>query len=193
EYLTGALFVLGLAYALRHARQPHFMLLLIWLVLTVVIGGVLTIESPFSPRLVGLMPVPFMLAAVALDRSWATLEGQVRISGARRFILPAAVMLLLAASIYNNYWSYFDHYLSSIEGWAQREPATAVANYAAQLGPEQTMYMLSAPELYIWHGTIRFIAPNLRGFDMLNPEAELPVRDPITGWAAFVMLPNHTQ
>ena len=39
------------------------------------------------------------------------------------------------------------------------------------------MYMLSAPELYIWHGTIRFIAPNLRGYDMLNPESELPVRE----------------
>ncbi|TMC52916.1 MAG: hypothetical protein E6J26_08985 [Chloroflexi bacterium] len=139
------------------------------------------------------MPVPFMLAAVALDRSWAALEGQAHVSGTRRFILPAAVVLLLAASVYNNYWSYFDHYLNSIEGWAQREPATAVANYAAHLGPDQTLYMLSAPELYIWHGTIRFIAPNLRGFDMLNPEDELPVRDPNTGWAAFVMLPNHTQ
>ena len=28
---------------------------------------------------------------------------------------------------------------------------------------------------------------------MLNRESELPVHDPNTGWAAFVMLPSHTQ
>ncbi|TMC52917.1 MAG: glycosyltransferase family 39 protein [Chloroflexi bacterium] len=38
EYLSGALCVLGLALALRHARQPRFMLLLVWIVLTVIIG-----------------------------------------------------------------------------------------------------------------------------------------------------------
>ncbi len=199
EYYTATFFVLGLLYALLHAQQPRFMLLLMWVALTLLIGGVLTIESPFSPRIIGLMPVPFMLASVALDRTWSVLSAphDAHPSRLRRFaarlVLPLTAAILLGTIIYSNYDSYFDHYLHSLDGWAQREPATAVAKYAAQLGPDQTMYMLSAPELFIWHGTIRFIAPNLRGFDMPDPESDLPVRDPNTKWSAFVMLPNHTQ
>jgi len=68
DYYTAVFFVLGLAYALPRWREPRFGLLLLWLVLTIFIGGVLTIESPFTPRLIGVMPVPFMLAAVALEQ-----------------------------------------------------------------------------------------------------------------------------
>jgi hypothetical protein len=68
DYYTAIFFVLGVAYALVRWREPRFMLLLLWIVLTIFIGGMLTIESPFTPRLVGLMPVPFMLAALALGR-----------------------------------------------------------------------------------------------------------------------------
>lgn len=206
EYYTAVFFVLGLAYALYHTPQPRYMLLLLWLALTVLVGGVLTIESPFTPRLVGLMPVPFMLAAVTLDQVWKKLEigdWRLDISNsasrstrlARRLVRWSPYLvgaLLLAAISYSNYWSYFDHYIHSIDGWAQREPATTVAKYAAQMQSDQTLYVMSAPELFVWHGTIRFLAPHVRGFDLLDPEKDLPIRDPHTQRASFVMLPNHT-
>ncbi len=191
EYYTATFFVLGLAYALYHARQPRYVLLLLWLVLTVFIGGVLTIESPFSPRLVGVMPVPFMLAAIALDRGWTKLDDALGGYPKRRLVIGALAVALIAAVVYDNYWSYFDHYIHTIDGWAQREPATVIARYAAQLQPDQTMYVLGAPQLYVWHGTIRFIAPNLRGYDLLEPDLDLPIRDPVTKRASFVIVPSH--
>ncbi|MBI5876013.1 MAG: glycosyltransferase family 39 protein [Chloroflexi bacterium] len=209
DYYTAVMFVLGLGLAIYRARDPRFMLLLMWLVLTVFVGGVLTIEAPFTPRLVGLMPVPFMLAAVALDRLIAHLQPrfaqpvqptpllparlQAGLARLTPFMPAAAVVLLLTGSIYFNYWSYFERYIHSIDGWAQREPATVVANYAVAMGPSETLYVLSAPELYVWHGTIRFLAPSLRGFDLLNPDYDLPIRDPATQNASFVMLPGHLQ
>ncbi|MBI1802319.1 MAG: glycosyltransferase family 39 protein, partial [Chloroflexi bacterium] len=192
EYYTAAFFLLGLAYALYHARQPRYMLLLLWLSLTVFIGGVLTIESPFTPRIVGAMPVPFMLAAVALDRAWTRL-GMHLTHPRREWAMRAVAVALAAAVITNNLWSYFGHYIHSIDGWAQREPATLVAQYAAQMTDDQKMYLLGAPELYIGHGTIRFLAPSLRGDDLLYPDAELPVRDPLARRAVFVVLPNYLE
>jgi 4-amino-4-deoxy-L-arabinose transferase-like glycosyltransferase len=216
DYYTAVFFVLGLGYAIYRWADPRFALLLIWLVLTLVIGGVLTIESPFTPRIIGAMPVPFILAAVALDRLWAALDRRlrapalaatnalfvkdkvglrenlrVRLESVAHYSVPAAITLFLCAAAYFNYWSYFEHYMNSIDGWAQREPATAIARYAAALRPDRTLYVLSAPELFVWHGTIRFLAPNLWGYDLTEPSTDLPIRDVNTQSASFVMLPNY--
>jgi len=211
DYYTAVFFVLGLAYALPRWREPCFALLLLWLVLTVLVGGVLTIESPFTPRLIGLMPVPFMLAAVALEQVYARVRAELSApassglmarAGARwsaaitrlaRWAPAAAVVLLLAASIYWNYWASFERYIHTIDGWAQREPASAIARYAALMQPDQTLYVLSQPDLFVRHGTIRFLAPNVRGADLLDPANELPIHDTLTHRASFVMLPNHLQ
>ena len=192
-------------------REPRFGLLLLWLILTIFIGGVLTIESPFTPRLIGVMPVPFMLAAVALEQVYVRVRAQLdapasagllsraglrwsaAITRLARWAPAAVVIVLLAASVYWNYWAYFERYIHSIDGWAQREPATAIARYAEEMQPDQTLYVLSQPDLFIWHGTIRFVAPNVRGADVLDPANDLPIRDTLTRRASFVMLPNHVQ
>jgi 4-amino-4-deoxy-L-arabinose transferase-like glycosyltransferase len=251
DYYTAVFFVLGLAYALARWREPRFTLLLLWIALTIFIGGVLTIESPFTPRIVGLMPVPFMLAALALVRLWRvwqnvplrgcansemSLLGDARIANGEWQIanserpmavdaarhprislrghsaishllsasritnyqllmqkwLPRFVVLaLLVAIAYNNAWLYFERYLNTLEGWAQREIATTVARYATTLQADQTLYVLGAPELFVWHGTIKFLAPNLRGDDILNPDSDLPIRDPLTRRASFVVAPSY--
>jgi 4-amino-4-deoxy-L-arabinose transferase-like glycosyltransferase len=216
DYYTAVFFILGFGYAIYRWADPRFALLLIWLVLTLFIGGVLTIESPFTPRIIGAMPIPFILAAVALDRLWAALDRRLRapalaatdhafsqekvglresvrarLDPVARYSVSASIVLFLCAAAYFNYWSYFEHYMNSIDGWAQREPATAIAHYAAALKPDQTLYVLSAPELFVWHGTIRFLAPNLRGYDLTEPTSELPIRDVNTQSASFVMLPNY--
>jgi hypothetical protein len=106
--------------------------------------------------------------------------------------LPRFIALaLLVAIAYNNHWLYFERYLNTIEGWAQREIATTVARYAETLQDDQTLYMLGAPELFVWHGTVKFIAPQLRGDDILNPDADLPIRDPLTRRASFVIAPSY--
>jgi Dolichyl-phosphate-mannose-protein mannosyltransferase len=211
DYYTAVFFVLGLAYALPRWREPRFMLLLLWLVLTVFFGGVLTIESPFTPRIIGVMPVPFMLAAVALEQVYVRMRAGLStptsselearsgtrlltaLRGLSRWAPAGVLVVLLTASIYWNYWAYFDRYIHSIDGWAQREPATAIAKYAAQMQSDQTLYVLSQPDLFVWHGTIRFLAPSVRGLDLMDPSNDLPIHDAATRRASFVMLPNHLE
>lgn len=219
DYFTAVFFVLGFAYALARWREPRFTLLLWWIVLTIFFGGVLTIESPFTPRIVGLMPAPLMLAALALVRVWRALRlanDQLPVAPAdistpqtaarhaplisrlthyalriRPWLMRFSALALLIAIAYNNYWLYFERYLNTIEGWAQREIATTVARYAQTMQADQTLYVLGAPELFVWHGTIKFIAPNLRGDDIFSPDADLPIRNPLTRRASFVVAPSY--
>ncbi|MCW8984944.1 MAG: glycosyltransferase family 39 protein, partial [Thermoanaerobaculales bacterium] len=48
------LFLAGLAYALTLVRNPGGQLLWIWFLGTLIAGGLLTIDAPFSPRLIGI-------------------------------------------------------------------------------------------------------------------------------------------
>jgi hypothetical protein len=81
------LFVLGAALAASRLRRPAYALLWIWLGTGVIVGSILTIDAPFWPRLVVLLPAVAILTAVGiraafrailsifpdLDRPWLVL------------------------------------------------------------------------------------------------------------------------
>jgi uncharacterized protein (DUF983 family) len=64
---TATLFTLGLGYAFFHWRNLGSWLLLSWTVLGLVIGSFLTINAPFWPRLMILLPPCALLAGIALN------------------------------------------------------------------------------------------------------------------------------
>ena len=72
-----------------------------------------------------------------------------------------------------------------------REPATAIARYANSLGADYELYLLGAPKLYVRHGTIRFIARDMKGTDVLDPSLHIPLRGGGAKNAAYVLLPSH--
>jgi len=70
DSLMAPLVALGLAYALAHLRRPANFFLACALLTTLVIGGVLTGDAPFWPRMVFALAPAVALAAVAIDRIW---------------------------------------------------------------------------------------------------------------------------
>ncbi|MGD0004635.1 MAG: glycosyltransferase family 39 protein [Anaerolineaceae bacterium] len=66
--LISPLIILGLGAAIRRWKEPGVYLALIWLGFMVVMGSILTIDSPFWPRMVGIVPVVALMIALAIDQ-----------------------------------------------------------------------------------------------------------------------------
>ena len=70
--LTAALLILGVGYALRQIRDERYFTLIIWLLATLLLGGVSTNDPPFWPHLVIALPAVILLGAIAAQRTWST-------------------------------------------------------------------------------------------------------------------------
>lgn len=191
DFVTSILFVLGLAYASATSNRPRHFFLLIWFWATLITGGILTLPAPFVPRLAGMLPVLFLFAALAAQKVGALLAAAWRGGKAPRTTLAVLLVVTLGVVAFLNYDTYFNRYLNTIQGWAMREPATAIARYLTSLGDDYEAYLLGEPKLYIRHGTIRFIARDVKGTDVLNPSQYVPLRDSHGKNAVYIILPSH--
>ena len=88
--LTALFFYGGLLLALWRSRRPRCAFLLIWLGVGLVPSAV-TPQAPSTVRLVGMMPVAYLLPALALDWSGRRLAGWAT---ERRWLAPAGALLL---------------------------------------------------------------------------------------------------
>jgi hypothetical protein len=193
DFLTAILFVLGLAYATARAQRPRHFFLLIWFWATIIAGGILTLPAPFVPRLAGMLPVAALFAALAGSATLDVLKEAWTDRKATRATLGALVALTLGVVCYLNYDTYFNDYLPTVQGWAMREPATAIARYMNSLGDDYEVYLLGEPKLYVRHGTIRFIARDIKATDVLDPSLYIPLRSSGGKNAAYILLPSHLQ
>jgi hypothetical protein len=163
--LTGPLVVLGLVYALAHWRRPIAGLLGIWLVVLLVLGGMLTNNAPFWPRLVmGLLPAA-ALAAVALDRSWtAVVDATGSRGGHIAAVIMAALLVYLAIGNWLLYWAFATN---------NGRPRALVGRLVASLPPDATVCLVSEdredPDAWI-HSVaereIAFFLPPRQGVDI---------------------------
>jgi 4-amino-4-deoxy-L-arabinose transferase-like glycosyltransferase len=193
DFATSALFVLGLGYATARAHRPRYFFLLLWFWATLIVGGMLTLPAPFVPRLAGMLPVPCLFAALAIKGTVDILRHSWIDRRAAKAVLAALVTLALFSAAALNYRTYFEDYLPTVQGWAMREPATAIARYANSLGDDFEVYLLGEPKLYVRHGTIRFIARDLQATDVLDPAQYIPLRTTREKNAVFILLPTHLQ
>lgn len=191
DFITAMLFILGLGYSLANSRRPRHFFLQIWFWATLIAGGILTLPAPFIPRLSGVLPVVVIFAAVAMDRMWDVFAQTWGDGRAARATLCGLVAVMLSTVALLNYDIYFNRYLPTVQGWAMREPATAVARYVKSLGNDYQFYLLGEPKLYARHGTIRFIARDLKGVDVLDPSRYIPLQDSGGRSAAYILLPSH--
>jgi hypothetical protein len=186
DFYTSAFFVLGLAYSLSQWRRWKHFFLNLWFWSNLVLGGILTIDAPFTPRLAGLVPVLFIFAGLALSKTLEQLGQAFRSKGKRFLASVTALTLLLIA--YTNGDAYLNRYIG------KQKPVsvpTELAHYIRSLGPEYQIYLLGAPQLYFNFGTIRFIARDADGMDVHNVADEVPIRREVEKEAVFVLLPSH--
>jgi 4-amino-4-deoxy-L-arabinose transferase-like glycosyltransferase len=175
DALVAALVTIGFFYALAHLRRPLCLLLVIWVISTVILGGVLTIDMPWWPRLLVMVPALCLLAALALEqilrtveRAWQSLEWSLAPAGSGARWRPAALgaVLALAVVAYSGGQSiqhYFTDYGREVNGVSWRALYTDIARYAAQL-PAGTQVVLFSDDSIIWdYEPIRFLDRQVSG------------------------------
>jgi 4-amino-4-deoxy-L-arabinose transferase-like glycosyltransferase len=140
--ILSPLIILGLGFALRRWKDAGMTFILIWLGLTAVMGSVLTLDAPFWPRLVGIIPPAAFLAAVALEQ---ILEVGKKIFGSKSVILITAIFtIFLATAGYQNWNQY---YLAVKESGS---PSTVTGRYIARLPLDVTACsIISGPPLNV--------------------------------------------
>lgn len=103
--LISPLILLGLAFALRRWKNPAMAFILIWLGIIVVMGSILTIDAPFWPRLIGIVPAAALLIAVALDQILELVKNTL---GTYATVVVGGLMVILLATVgYLNWTLYY--------------------------------------------------------------------------------------
>lgn len=159
DLLTGMLFLLGLVYSLWRTRDSGFLLLngYFWSLLLAI--GLFSIPpTADSYRMLVALPAAIILAAVALDRSFALLlvDGPER-----RGLRLAVTSVLLAAILLLNWRAYFVDFAARCRYGGDRATrfASYLGNYLKAVDAETVVYLLSDDELtYGTHGSVDFLS-----------------------------------
>jgi hypothetical protein len=156
---------------------------------TVIAGGILIVNTPESPRYVTSAPAVCVVVALAIVRSASVIPGAFP---RLRSFTPALIGALAAGLAAWNLNFYFrDYSPRNSYGFRQGEEITAIGRYLHKQGPGSFAYFFGAPWTYFNVGTIRFLAPEVAGTDVLEPlkrAEDLPV-EPANRRPLFLFLP----
>ncbi len=155
DLVSGALLVLGGAYALLVRIQPRYLLLVAWLGFGLLPGILsLSFEAPQSLRANGALPAAYLLAVVPV--SIFTLLG-VGAAGAALFPSAGVVALVICAAGAGaalNFDRYFVRQANDFAVWnSYSTPETLAARLLAELDESTQAYVT---EFFAGHPTLRF-------------------------------------
>lgn len=164
--VSATLFTLGLLALVVAWRRSESMLLCSWLLGTAVLGGMLLADPPHSTRYVNAAPAVCLVAAVGLVTAVRLLGRSTELSARTQHAVVAAAVAGLAAW---NVAFYFAEYTPRLRfGGIGNETATALARALAARPEETFVYLFAArDELYLGHGTLRFVDPGRTGLDVM--------------------------
>ncbi len=182
--VLGSLVLLGIVLTLARIRDDRFALLALWFWPVVLVNGVITIDAPQSGRL--LQAVFPALAGAALVLDWAMQMGERILSPRLAPVLAVAAALVPVVAGYADNVNFFGP-AADARPW---EAGIAQARYVASLGPGYRVYGAGMPNVYINHGTTRFLAYNVEATNLHNPAAMLPVAVPPDKDVAFLVYPH---
>lgn len=187
DQLTAILIWLGVGIALTRLYHFPAVALLSWLALGIFLAGVLTIDAPNGPRLIVIVPAVYCLGGLAVHHLVQRF-GQVW-PAAQRFVGGVAVVALAVTTFYWNYNTYFIAYAGILPNLWQVTIAREIADNAATA----RTYLLGAPNYFVEHGTVRFVARSAEAFNVAQPEEfrASVLQQPLDKGALVIALPHH--
>jgi len=187
--IAGAFAILGMAWALFHWRERRHFLVLIWFWSVIITGGMLTESPPSSQRLVIAIPAVALLVAIGLERTVALLRQLLAPQHYRSesIALAALMAVMMVAAVH----FYFAEYTPTRRyGSTNGEAATMMAYYLQELDGDTQAYLFGAPRLYWSFGTMEFLAPEVPGFDIVQPLDAPPHFVDTSRDSVFLFLPE---
>jgi hypothetical protein len=161
--VSTSLFCSSILYALLRFRDTSYSLLFISLIATIAVGGAITINMPYWPRLFVLLPIIVLLLSGFLEVLWQALEELPWLA------IPTTIAgLVLLASIANgNLQWYFAHYVTKSRQSFISAPMD-VGNYLRNSDDGSYVYGISAGTFYMDDEVIRFLAPAVKTCTVVN-------------------------
>ena len=173
-----ALALAGLALAGRRWRAPRYRFLLVWTACGLLLGSILVLDPPSHTRLIVLLPIPFLFAALALTRAAAAI--QRRAPALAPAAAPACAAVVLAAAL-SNVLGYRD--FNALMRAMPRE--WDVLRVMERLGDGYDYYLFTGPFLLADSPMFTLFAARTRAVSAFSAE-DLPER--LSGDSAFILL-----
>ena len=159
-----ALMVLGVIRNGRNLLRPEYGLLPIWIVITLVLGGVVLASPPEVQRFIGASPAICILIAFGIDTIGKLVAQTLsRIAWARLIIVIPALSMFVFTNVQFYFWDYAPR--SNI-GFDSVEVATKVARAILVARPEPAVYFFGPDRLFWEYGTLRFMVPLTPGVNV---------------------------
>lgn len=186
EPVSAAFFILGLAVLLARPLRRRNLLVLLWLAVPTFAGAALTIDTPFYPRISGIMP--FVAITVALGLHSFLCSIREALAGRTGRIVSAGVTALVLLFVFaNNLWTYFVEYAPN----HRHSPAVDIASFVHEYGQGKTTFMVGgAPGFYIKHGTVRFLTHGFDTRDIEDLDRHVAQRPLDPGRSVFIVMPK---
>jgi len=153
------LFLGGLAYALTLVRNPGGQLLWIWFLGTVIAGGLLTVDAPFSPRLTGITPIILLFPALLVDRIL-----RIRWIADRRWLAAATFAVFGAVVVLSTWWNLHTTFVR-YPGTSNIKNRDFIVRLAADLDDVRMIANFTDPENFD-HQAYLSLLPEVRGENM---------------------------
>ncbi|MCP5100174.1 MAG: hypothetical protein GY943_31865 [Chloroflexi bacterium] len=187
--LTGAatLFLLGIAWSITHFDLRYLLMFLP--LVGAILSNVISQDPPASQRFVMAMPLVAIFVAVPLgemgnwvDRLWP------RVKHIGLVITAVIIATVMAQDIQYYFGEVYDSY---VLGGINTQVASEIADYFQEQVPsDQDVFFFGAPRMgYYSLSTIPFLAPDMRGQDVLQPLQAEPTWN-LEGATLFVFLPE---
>ncbi len=178
--VTTALALAGAAFALVRLPDRRYATLLVWLGSGLLFGGVLAVNPPSFPRLLAILPVPLVLAAMIVGRIW----DQARALGpVIRSVTAVLVLVVAGASLAINAKGYLRFIARTdvdVDEWTVLEALQELRDARAVYLFTGAYMLGDSPVFELFRGTRRLVT----GLDT----TDLPdvLREP----TAFVLIPS---
>jgi len=191
-FVAGIFFLVGLGHCTLNAWKPRYLPMTLWW-WAGLCGSILTVNPPESQRMnILAVPTAFFIA-VAVARTSRLVASVAHRRRSKTWGARLALVVIALLGIGSS-WEYFTSYSQSLTfGNPNSVVATRWARYAREhLAADTRFVFFAAPRMYANHGTISYLAPHLRGEDVIEPlRAPLPEEhgcSPVG--SAFVFLPE---
>ncbi len=179
--VTASLALLGLLLALARLPDRRFLFLIAWLAAGLLFGSVLTINPPSFPRLLAVLPVPPVLAAVVAGLLWEKLG---RLGRVVRIAVAVSLAVVVVFALVRNtriYVRFCRRMETTVNEWV-------VIRELRELRRARTVYFFTGPFMLADSPAFELFRERRRHVYGLT-EADLPER--LAEPTAFILAPDY--
>lgn len=189
--ISAGIFLLGLVYLISRPKESRSMMLILWLVMYIFIGG-LSESTPASQRYVAAAPVCILILAVGISETGSLFEKLWRTP--ERIVTAVMIGIAIFVSVEDANF-YFNKYtkksyleLAGTNGVIAQEIAN---NLLDKPKGTQAFFFVANGMGYYAIPSIPYLAHNVEGFDVLQPWGSVDNPTPTSKNLVFIFLPDN--